>query len=148
MLTRLLMIMGLAGMAASCATLPPDKTPPILDRVEMREKVERYDTLYPTFHFHAERGDVVEVHREIVTSDVAHPNFNPVSRIDVDPDQQKKGAVWVGGWGCGPNPSSTTVRAWLVDRHGNRSNAVEYHIDCKGAAELFGDKPKDASPAP
>ena len=139
MFTRFLLILGLAGMAASCATAPQNLTPPVLDRVEVRERVERYDALYPTFHFHADGGDVVEVHREILSSDTTHPNFNPVSRINIDPEQQKTGAVWVGGWSCGPNASTTVVRAWLVDRRGNRSNAVDYRVVCKSAAELFGD---------
>jgi hypothetical protein len=109
-----------------------------LQKVVLREEVARYDRIYPTFYFQADGGDVVEIHREIVSSDASHPNFNPVSHFNINADQQKAGAVWVGAWLCGPNPSKTTVRAYLVDRRGNHSNSMDYTVVCKGAKQLSG----------
>ena len=134
-----LLIIGGAAMLTGCATIDAG-TPPTLDKIELRETVDRYDKIYPTFYFHTPDGDVTTVHREIISTNASHQNFNPVSRINVDSDQQRRGAVWVGGWGCGPNPSKTVVRAYLTDSRGNRSNSVEYTVVCKGAAELFGGK--------
>lgn len=138
MTIRALLVLGAIGLVGGCATGPTGGPPPRLDKVEMRETIQRYDMIYPTFYFHAPGGDVVEVHREIIASNVQHPNFNPVSHINVDPEQQRKGAVWVGGWGCGPNASITTVRAYLLDSRGNQSNSLDYTVTCKSAAELFG----------
>jgi hypothetical protein len=126
---------SLAGCATTGST--GDGTP-VLQKVVLREEVMRYDNIYPTFYFQADGGDVVEIHREILSSDVPHPNFNPVSHFNIDADKQKAGAVWVGGWRCGPNPSRTTVRAYLVDRRGNHSNSLDYTVVCKGAKELSG----------
>lgn len=134
----------LLGLAlAGCATTEvASGPPPVLQKIVLREDVQRYDHIYPTFYFQAEGGDVVEVHREIVSSDGLRDKFNPVSKLNINADQQKIGAVWVGGWGCGPNPSKTQVRAYLVDRRGNHSNSLDYTVVCKGAAELFGDQNK------
>ncbi len=133
--------LALVGLTLSgCATTaPPAADPPVLRKVVLRETVGRYNVIYPTFYFQADGGDVVAVHRQIIASDAANRRFNPVSHFDIDADQQRRGAVWVGGWGCGPNPSRTTVRAYLVDRHGRHSNSLDYTIVCKGAKALFGD---------
>jgi hypothetical protein len=141
MWTRWVVPLISAGLVGGCATLRNDAPPPHLDRVELRATVQRYEKIYPTFYFHAPGGDVVAVRRQIVSATGANRNFNPVSRIDIAPDQQKRGAVWVGGWGCGPNASATTVRAFLLDRRGNKSNELEYTVVCKGAAEVFGSGP-------
>jgi hypothetical protein len=132
--------LALTGLVAGCAAPPVGGPPPHLDKVVLRETVQRYDMIYPTFYFHAPEGDVIEVHREIVAASTEHPNFNPVSRINIDPMQQRQGAVWVGGWGCGPNASTTTIRAYLLDARGNHSNTVDYTVVCKSAVELFDGK--------
>lgn len=134
-------VLGLA-LTGCATTAPTGANPPVLQKVVLREEVRRYDVVYPTFFFQADGGDVVAVHREILSSDTSNRNFNPVSRIDIDAGQQRTGAVWVGGWGCGPNPSKTTVRAYLVDRRGNHSNSVDYTVICKGAKDLFGSQAK------
>ena len=133
----LLFSVGL-GLGSGSSFADDSNGPPVLDKITLRDSVERYETIYPTFYFHAPGGDVVELHRRIVWSNSANQNFNPVSRIDIDPLEQKKGAVWVGSWGCGPEPYTTRVSAYLLDRRGNTSNSVEYTIVCKGSAELAG----------
>ncbi len=60
--------------------------------------------------------------------------LRPVSRFDIDPAQQKPGAAWVGGWPCGPNPETTTMRAYITDRKGARSDALDYTVACRGSA--------------
>jgi hypothetical protein len=108
----------------------------VLDKVSVRTEIQRYQVNYPTFYFHDPDGDVVEVHRTILSSEPSDMKINPVSRFRIDAEQQKQGAVWVGGWRCGPNPSKATVRAYLTDSHGNNSNALDYTVVCPGSSAL------------
>jgi hypothetical protein len=131
-----LVLMAAAGLTvASCATAPTGSAPQ-LDKITLRDTVGRYHVIYPSFFFHDADGDVNSIHREILSSTGVHGRFNPISRISIDPAKQRQGAVYVGEWQCGPNPSTTTVRAYLTDRQGNRSNTLDYTIVCKGTDDL------------
>ena len=76
------------------------------------------------------------VHRRVVEVRGRLPNFHPTSRFQIDPEAQKRGAVWVGGWYCGPNPVTATVEAYLSDRAGHRSNSLTYTVVCRGSDAL------------
>ncbi len=130
---------AMAAAEADDAPTPPaipTGSAPKLDKVVLRESIERYKVVYPTLYFHDADGDVDTVHREIIATDAPHPRFRPTSLITVDPDRQKSGGVYVGQWKCGPNPSTTTLRVYLTDRGGNRSNTLDYKVVCKGADDL------------
>jgi hypothetical protein len=90
------------------------------------------ESIHPQFHFVAPNGNAVLMHREIVESSSGNGNFNPSSAIDVPAAAQKTGAVFTGGWGCGTAQSHTTVRAYILDADGNKSNEVQYTVHCNG----------------
>jgi len=54
------------------------------------------------------------------------------SAVAIPADAQKQGAVFSGGWNCNTNPYYVTLRAWIMDADGNRSNEVQYTIHCNG----------------
>jgi len=125
---------------AGCAEPPPQldirnhpllSAKPVIDEVTFHTGKERYLVVYPEFHFHAADGNVVAIHREIIATDAPTPfNFLSDSRIDISAEQQKKGAVYVGGFHCGAEAYHVQLRAYLIDSNHNHSNAVDYAIDC------------------
>jgi hypothetical protein len=46
--------------------------------------------------------------------------------------QQIQGATYVGGWSCGPESYYVTLRAFIMNLDGGKSNVVEYTIHCNG----------------
>lgn len=105
----------------------------MLESISIRHQMERYPVVYPEFHFHAIDGNVNAIHREILSTNSPTPlNFVSDARIDISAEKQRSGAVYVGGWHCGPEKYEVQLRAVLIDSTGNRSNPLEYHIDCSG----------------
>jgi hypothetical protein len=90
------------------------------------------NVIIPEFHFIAPNGNAVLIHREVVETSANHININPSAAINIPADAQKKGAVFGGGWNCNINPYFVTLRAWIMDSDGNRSNEVQYTIHCNG----------------
>lgn len=90
------------------------------------------NTIIPEFHFLAPNGNAVLIHREMVETSGNNININPSSVINIPADAQKKGAVIGGGWNCSVRPYYITLRAWIMDSDGNRSNTVQYTIHCNG----------------
>jgi len=134
-LNSTLLLLALAG----CATPPSVKdvailtTPPVLDQITYHTAQERYLVVYPEFRFHTADGNVVAIHREILSNDSPVAiNFMSDSRIDISVEQQKKGAVYVGGYHCGPEQYHIQVRAYLIDSNHNHSNSLDYTINCPG----------------
>jgi hypothetical protein len=107
---------------------------PVLDFIGFRQTVERYTVVYPEFHFHSSDGNVVAIHRELVATNrlAGSPAINQNGFVSIPADQQRKGAVYVGGWHCGPEAYAATLKAFLVDTNGNHSNALEYTVHCNG----------------
>jgi hypothetical protein len=52
--------------------------------------------------------------------------------IDISPQQQMRGAVYNGGWPCGPESYYVTIQAFVMNLDGQKSNVVEYTIHCNG----------------
>ena len=40
--------------------------------------------------------------------------------------------MFSGGWNCGTNPYYVTVKAWIMDADGDRSNDVQFTVHCNG----------------
>ena len=130
----LLVLAGCTTPPAAIQNVSLLSTPPVLEQVTYHTVQERYLVVYPEFHFHAAEGNVVAIHREMISNDSPKAlNFMSDSRIDISPEQQKKGAVYVGGWHCGPEQYHVQVRAYLIDANHNHSNSVDYEIACAGA---------------
>jgi hypothetical protein len=88
--------------------------------------------IIPEFHFLAPNGNAVLIHREMVETSGNDIRVNPSGVINIPADAQKKGAVLGGGWNCATRPYYVTMRAWIMDSDGNRSNEVQYTIHCNG----------------
>lgn len=133
------LLSALAVLALSSGALAQSDTPtgtghpPVIDSVNLRVVTMRYMTVYPDFAFHDPDGDVWFIRRMLVATDLKRPlNINLDGIINILPETQKQGAVYTGGWECGPEKYYATLRAYMVDHAGNESNTVEYTIHCNG----------------
>jgi hypothetical protein len=110
---------------------------PVLQSVTLRTNVRggrgNVIDVVPDFHFVAPNGNAIIIHRELVdTSGAISQTDIPDATIRIPAAAQKKGAVQSGGWTCGKNQYYVTIRAFIMDAEGNRSNPVEYTIHCNG----------------
>jgi hypothetical protein len=106
---------------------------PVIDSVTMHEDDGgRYPVVYPEFHFHDPSGTTRFIHREVVSTDAPKPMAVQDGTIDISANQQMRGATYVGGWHCGPETYYVTLRAFMVNLAGSKSNIVEYTIHCNG----------------
>ena len=126
---------------AGCSQSPPglkDIAPPlagdrpVIDQVTYRTAQDQHLVVYPEFHFRSAEGNVVAIHREIISNDspMMPVNFLSDARVDISPEQQMRGAIYVGDWKCGPERYNVQLRAYLIDSNHNHSNAVDYTINC------------------
>ena len=103
-------------------------TVPSIDSVTLRPTGP---TVFADLHFHAPDGNVVAIHRDIVSSDAKEPlHVLSDTRVDADTDQQKKGAVFTDRYPCGGDPYHAVIRAYLIDANHNHSNSLDYQISC------------------
>ena len=106
---------------------------PVIDSVTMHEdNGGRYPVVYPEFHFHDPSGTVRFIHREVVTTNAPKPVPVNDGVIDISSSQQIRGATYVGGWHCGAESYYVTLRAFVMNLDGGKSNVVEYTIHCNG----------------
>jgi hypothetical protein len=105
---------------------------PVIDSVIMRKEMQRYETIYPEFHFHDPSGTVRFIHREVTATSSPKPLTVRDGLIDISPEQQMKGAVYTGGWPCGPESYYVTIQAFVMNLDGQKSNVVEYTMHCNG----------------
>jgi hypothetical protein len=106
---------------------------PVIDSVTMHEDDGgRYPVVYPEFPFHDPNGAVHFIHREIVTTNAPRAVRVKDGVVNISTHQQVQGATYVGGWHCGPEDYSVTLRAYMMTLDGVKSNAVEYTIHCNG----------------
>jgi hypothetical protein len=116
---------------------PSSAAAPILQAVTIREHVSTgYGTFFdyvPDFHFIAPNGNAIMLRRELVATSgaIAQTQIGSAT-INIPADAQKKGAVISGGWRCGVQQYYVTLRAFVIDADGNRSNAIEYTMHCNG----------------
>jgi hypothetical protein len=109
------------------------QTVPVIDSVTMHEDAGgRYPVIYPEFHFHDSSGTVRFIHREVVATNASKALPIQDGVIDISANQQIRGATYVGGWHCGPESYYVTLRAFIMNLEGAKSNIVEYTIHCNG----------------
>jgi hypothetical protein len=110
---------------------------PVLQSVTMRMNVPAGNGLVvsvvPDFHFIAPIGNAIVLRRELVDTNGAIAQTQISSEtINIPAEAQKRGAVLSGGWRCGVAQYYVTLRAYIMDSDGNRSNSLEYTIHCNG----------------
>lgn len=130
-----LLFVFLAGCSSSPPALKgiaPLANKPVIDEVTYRTAQDQNQIVYPELHFRAPEGNVVAIHREIISNDspMMPVHFLSDARVDINPEQQKRGAIYVGDWKCGPDHYHVQLRAYLIDSNHNHSNAVDYSINC------------------
>lgn len=134
-LLLLLIPLALAGCR------PPDSfrealtsgTAPVIDSVQAKLAANGPPAVIAQIDFRSSDGNVVAIHRELVTADATQPRgFLSDTGIDVSADQQKRGAVYLDRWSCSEAPIHAKVRAYLIDSNHHHSNTVDYAIDCPG----------------
>ena len=130
---RLVLLLPLIGLAG--CTPPPSVreafrpgTAPAIDSVTLRPTGP---VIYADLHFHAPDGNVVAIHRDIVSSDAAQPlHVLSDTRVDADAEAQKRGAIFTDRYPCGAAPYHAVIRAYLIDSNHNHSNTLDYQINC------------------
>jgi hypothetical protein len=135
LMTKLRFVLLLAPFAlASCAPPPSVRdafrpgTEPSIDSVELRPTGP---VVYADLHYHSADGNVVAIHRDIVSSDAAEPlHVLSDTRVDADPELQKKGALFTDRYPCGADHYHAVIRAYLIDSNHNHSNTLDYQINC------------------
>lgn len=124
------------GGAPGAATFRSDAasvSAPVLEAVTFHTQLLRYQTVYPEFHFHDASGMVRYIHRELVeTDDPGLTAINTDGIIRIPAELQREGAVFVGDWSCGPGKYYVTIRAFLINLEGGKSNTLQYTIHCNG----------------
>jgi hypothetical protein len=105
---------------------------PVIDSVTLRKETERYEIFYPEFHFHDPSGSTQFLHRELIATDSTKAYNLRNGLISISPDQQAKGATYVGRWRCGADKYYVTIQAFMMNLAGLKSNVVEYTIHCNG----------------
>ncbi len=121
---------AMIGAVAVAAIASAEDAGPVIDSVTLRTVTQRYETVYPDFHFHDPSGTVRFIHRAIISTNSPKPLKIQDGVIDISPEQQIKGAVYTGGWTCGPESYFLTVQAFVINLDGQKSNTVEYTIRC------------------
>jgi hypothetical protein len=128
-----------AGKAPPAASAPGSRSSsaPILQSVELRTDVPDGHggvvSVVPDFPLIAPNGIAIFLRRELVDTNGAFAQTQIRSAtIDIPPAAQKHGAVISGGWSCGVAKYYVTLRAYIMDADGNRSNSIEYTIHCNG----------------
>jgi hypothetical protein len=125
----LLYICGVCSATLQTATA--QNAAPVIDLVTIRKDIERYEVVYPEFHFHDPSGTTKFIHRELIATDSPKPlRFNNDGTISISSEQQIKGATFVGRWRCGPETYYLTIQAYMTNAAGLKSNVVEYTIHC------------------
>jgi hypothetical protein len=120
----------MTGTVAVSTIASAQNTGPVIDFVTLRTVTQRYETVYPDFHFHDPSGTVRFIHREITSTNSPKPLKVQDGVINISPEQQIKGAVYTGGWTCGPESYFVTLQAFVINLDGQKSNTVEYTIRC------------------
>lgn len=98
--------------------------PPVLDTVSP------HPGGIAEFRFHAADGNVVVLHREALNSAILGAPLDTL--LDIDPAQQRAGALFTDRWNCVGEKGQLAIRAYLIDANHYHSNMVEYSIDCGG----------------
>lgn len=132
MIVAMIFAGAVAGEIPAIATA--QQSVPVIDSVTLREDASgRYPVVYPEFHFHDPSGTARFIHREIVATNSPKPLAPALDGIiDISANQQIRGATYVGGWHCGPESYYVSLRAFIMNLEGGKSNVVEYTIQCNG----------------
>jgi hypothetical protein len=129
---RTQLAVAIIGAVAITAVASAQNTGPVIDTVSMRTVTQRYETIYPDFHFHDPSGTVRFIHREITATSSPKPLTIHDGVINISAQQQMRGAIYTGGWTCGPESYYVTIQAFVMNLDGQKSNVVEYTIHCNG----------------
>jgi hypothetical protein len=90
-------------------------------------------TTLPDLHFMSRKAKVVSLRRELAKSSASNGLEQQVPySIDISDAQQVEGALDLDPWTCGADAYFVSMRAFVIDADGRRSNAVRYTVHCNG----------------
>jgi len=109
---------------------------PLLEWIKGRSSVVTPDgaavETVPDFRVTAPKGNLV-MRRELVESDGAFGLTQAASyAMDFSAEAHPDGVLPSGGWVCGTSKYFITLRTYVIDASGRRSNALRYTIHCNG----------------
>ena len=109
---------------------------PLLEWIKGRSSVVAPDgaavETVPDFRVTGQKGNLV-IRRELVESDGASGLTQAASyAMDISADAHPDGVLPSGGWVCGVARYFITLRTYVIDPDGRRSNALRYTIHCNG----------------
>jgi hypothetical protein len=109
---------------------------PLLEWIKGRSSVVTPDGAavesVPDFRVTGQKGNLV-MRRELVESDGAFGLTQAASyAMDISADAHPDGVLPSGGWVCGTAKYFITLRTYVIDASGRRSNALRYTIHCNG----------------
>jgi hypothetical protein len=114
---------------------PSGADAPILEWVPGRSTVHAQNgaavDVIPDFHIAAAKARVATRRRELVDSNGAFADTQAASYA-VDVAAGPDAALTSGGWECGASKYYITLRSYVIDADGRRSNALRYTIHCNG----------------
>jgi hypothetical protein len=116
---------------------PSGADAPILEWVPGRSTVHAPNgaavDVIPDFHIAAAKARVATRRRELVDSDGAFADTQAASyAVDVAARAGPDAALTSGGWECGASKYYITLRTYVIDADGRRSNALRYTVHCNG----------------
>lgn len=87
--------------------------------------------------FHSPKGNAATMHFDVISTSSPAPNIQTNDgKIMSSSDQQKRSALYITRFNCGPFRTAYSVvqRGVIIDADGERSNTVDFTVRCPGAA--------------
>lgn len=115
--------------------VPSGADAPVLEwnRAHILQGKDGAITTLPDLHFTPRKAKVVSLRRELVKSSASNGLEQQVPySIDVSDAQQDDGALNLDPWTCGADAYFISMRAFVIDADGRRSNAIRYTVHCNG----------------
>jgi hypothetical protein len=118
----------IATEAPTSTAVEATGVPVILGIEQIENRSGTSPVLYLKVSFADADGDASLLDWELVSSTIhVVVTDDPISNPS---DEQKNGATATGTWQCGSSNYSAVLKVTVVDKKGNRSNAVEHSFDC------------------
>ncbi len=117
--------------SASPTPKAPAGAAPVLQSVKLRNDTSSGSlVIYQDITFSDPDGDAYKMDFELVRATTSGVRVAD-GTIDTPSQVQKRGATLTGTWTCGGEQYDVTLRVTILDRAGNRSNAIEYTMECR-----------------
>ena len=112
----------------------PQSHPPEITNVVVREDASGGSlVIYQDVFFQDHDGDAYLIDWDLVSTTASNVTLSD-SYIETSPEEQIAGTFHTAKWACDGSTYTATVRGTVFDRAGNRSDPVEYTLECRALA--------------